>query len=131
MKNILIVEDDEDDQILIKLALIKNGAGAIQIQFINQASEAAKMIVESPEPVALVLMDGNFLDPVTDLPQYTNGPEAVTQIRKTSDVYIVMTTTSEDLANQGLANGANEIITKDEIVKDARVLLPLLKKLIF
>jgi pentose-5-phosphate-3-epimerase len=69
-------------------------------------------------------MDGNFVG------QNSNGPEAVASIRKVSDVYIVMTSSEEDLAHQGLLNGANNVMAKDEIVKDANILLPLLQELI-
>lgn len=134
MIKILVVDDSDDDRILLKLllnrilltlSLISGEVDESQIVLESEASAASKIISESPDSIALVLMDGNFVG------QEINGPEAVANIRKVSDVYIVMTTSEEDLAHQGLLNGANNVITKDEIVKDANILLPLLKELIF
>lgn len=106
--NVLIVDDDEDDQYLIKAAFEKDSAH-YNLQFATDGTDVLENI-ESPKSLPdLVLLDLNM--PIM------NGFE-VLQYLKNSPIYrhvpVVILTTSdnEDDINRAYELGANTFLTK-------------------
>lgn len=108
---ILVVEDEKDIQTILEFVLSREGHDVI----IAENGKVAKNIVDSREPVDLVLLD-------IMLP-YFDGFELVTHIRsneKWKSVPIIMLTarSSEKDIVKALELGANDYVTKPFNVKE-------------
>lgn len=101
MKKILVVEDDEKLQKELKIFLEKNGFQVMVLNnFENAVEDIKKMQVE------LILLDINL--------PYTDGEYICKEIRKTSNVPIIMVTSKDNEIDEliSLNNGADQYVTK-------------------
>ena len=101
MSKILIVEDDEKLRKELKIFLDKNGYDAVILQKFDNAVED---ILE--ENADLILLDINL--------PYTDGEFICKEIRKTSDVPIIMVTSRDNEMDEliSLNYGADQYVTK-------------------
>lgn len=101
MSKILIVEDDEKLSKELKIFLDKNGYDAVILQKFDNAVED---ILE--ENADLILLDINL--------PYTDGEFICKEIRKTSDVPIIMVTSRDNEMDEliSLNYGADQYVTK-------------------
>ena len=101
MSKILIVEDDEKLSKELKIFLDKNGYDAVILQKFDNAVED---ILE--ENADLILLDINL--------PYTDGEYICKEIRKTSDVPIIMVTSRDNEIDEllSLNYGADQYVTK-------------------
>ena len=101
MSKILIVEDDEKLSKELKIFLDKNGYDAVILQKFDNAVED---ILE--ENADLILLDINL--------PYTDGEYICKEIRKTSDVPIIMVTSRDNEMDEliSLNYGADQYVTK-------------------
>ena len=101
MSKILIVEDDEKLSKELKIFLDKNGYDSVILQKFDNAVED---ILE--ENADLILLDINL--------PYTDGEYICKEIRKTSDVPIIMVTSRDNEMDEliSLNYGADQYVTK-------------------
>ena len=101
MSKILIVEDDEKLSKELKIFLDKNGYDSVILQKFDNAVED---ILE--ENADLILLDINL--------PYTDGEYICKEIRKTSDVPIIMVTSRDNEIDEllSLNYGADQYVTK-------------------
>ncbi len=101
MSKILIVEDDEKLSKELKIFLDKNGYDSVILQKFDNAVED---ILE--ENADLILLDINL--------SYTDGEYICKEIRKTSDVPIIMVTSRDNEIDEllSLNYGADQYVTK-------------------
>lgn len=101
MKKILIVEDDEKFKKELEIFLNKNGFEAI---LLNKFDDAVNDILETKSD--LILLDINL--------PYTDGEYVCKEIRKTSNVPIIMITSRNNEIDElmSLNNGADQYVTK-------------------
>ncbi len=101
MQRILIVEDDEKLKKELKIFLNKNG---FEVILLNEFVNSVKDILEAKAD--LILLDINL--------PYTDGEFICKEIRKTSNVPIIMVTSKNNEIDElmSLNNGADQYVTK-------------------
>lgn len=101
MQKILIVEDDEKLRNELKIFLEKNG---YEVKILEQFEEPIEIILK--ENADLILLDINL--------PYTDGEYICKEIRKKSDVAIIMVTSRDNELDEllSLNNGADQYVTK-------------------
>jgi len=117
MKRILVIDDSlRRDSYLGQYIIGAIGAAVgvdreISVDFIATAEEA--IILLKDKKYDLVLMDGKF-----DRSEL-QGPEAVTKIRRFSNVPVLMISNSPEMNKIGVAKGADDFLdNKVEIITD-------------
>ncbi|GAB2575180.1 response regulator [Spirosoma areae] len=103
-----VVDDDEDDQLLIRSAF-ENGKPPVSVLTLNDGAELLHKLAECAELPHLILLDINM--PIK------NGFETLKELRNIpayAHVPVVMLTTSsaENERKRALALGANQFLTK-------------------
>lgn len=112
-KNILIVDDRFcliSNPLLSEIINAAKDMGEINIDFTTVSTKAIEMLRAGEYD--LVLMDGEFDNCALQ------GPEAVREIRKFSNIPILMISGLTSMRDEGIANGANDWIKKYEILKE-------------
>lgn len=101
MEKILIVEDDEKLRNELKIFLEKNG---YKVTILEQVENAVENILK--ENADLILLDINL--------PYTDGEYICKEIRKQSNVAIIMVTSRDNELDEllSLNNGADQYVTK-------------------
>lgn len=107
-KTIFLVDDDEDDRMLMRHALIK-GISPIKVVDVARGDELLPVLDHTPEGPKLVLMDMN-------MPRI-NGLEMLARLKddmryKHIPVVMISTTTTQALITQAYDLGANAFIVK-------------------
>lgn len=111
MKKILMVDDIIGKDSPFGKDLIKAGKKInASLDFIETTEKAIELLRTANYD--LVLMDGNFNN--CDL----QGPEATAEIRKFSNIPIVMISGNLEDNKRGVTRGADAYLDKDEVIKD-------------
>lgn len=108
LPTVWVVDDDEDDQLLIRSAFV-NGERPISVLTLSNGAELLRQLADCTEPPSLILLDINM--PVK------NGFETLLELRSITDygaipVVMLTTSTAEADRNRSLALGANAFLTK-------------------
>lgn len=98
-RTVVLIEDDADVRGLVQAIL-----GAVDIDVRTAATGAAGVNAVRKNVPDIVILDFGLPD--------INGLEVINRIRAFSDVYILMLTGHEDMADQLTSAGANMVITK-------------------
>ncbi|WP_461430521.1 response regulator [Ketobacter sp.] len=112
---LLIAEDDLDDQLLIREALLESGVSGSEITFAADGKELLELLnADSPNP-ALIILDLNM--PKMD------GREALREIKNSKQwchipVVIFTTSCNQDDVNFAYRSGGNTFFTKPAVFDD-------------
>jgi len=114
MKKILFVDDEiKENDVFGEEILAEAKKYGISVHFIEDPEEAIE-VLRSSKDYDLVLMDGVFNG------YHLQGPDAVTLIRKFSDLPIIMISGSLVYNYEGVRNGATTYLIKETIIDDLK-----------
>jgi DNA-binding NtrC family response regulator len=110
-RNILIVDDDEDDCIFLQESLYAVGL-VDRVQYITEADEALRFLSETHSLPALIILDVN-------MPKM-NGMELLEIIKRKYSIPVILhtTTCSDELIIQSKKMGAIDCVKKGNCLAD-------------
>ena len=122
---LMIAEDDQDDQILIRDAFSENGVSAESIYFVNDGQELVEQLAATLKLPRLILLDLNM--PRKD------GREALQEIKsnirfKHVPVIVFTTSNSEEDIRLTYEHGGNTFFTKPPLYNELVDVLGTIKK---
>lgn len=114
MRNFLVVDDHiHENNTFGEFLTKKFKKRNIKITFLSSAEKALELLLNAPD-FDVILLDGNF--------DHTSmqGPEAVIEIKKITQIPIVMISDTLKLRAKGIENGASGYLDKNDIIDETK-----------